>query len=558
MKVALLQINPTPGDVEGNGAALRAAMARAGRQGAELCVTSELALTGYPPRDLLLYDAVVEAAEKETRDLAGLTASGPALVLGAVGRNPSGEGKPLRNEAWFLAGGGVRARYAKQLLPTYDVFDETRYFEPGREPAVVEWGGLRLALTICEDIWNDSAWWNTRRYSVDPVEGLMSRGGFDALLNLSASPFTRGKQLVRQEMLAALARRTGAAVVYVNQTGGDDELIFDGRSMVVASSGELAARASGFAEDVAVVDLLAGGAVVSGSPLAGDDFCPESEIWRALVMGTRDFLRRAGMADAVVGLSGGVDSALVAAIACEALGADHVIGVLMPSPYSSGHSLTDAHDLARNLGMKTRVIPIEPAMKAFAAMLEPALAGPEGGLPGIVEENLQARIRGNILMAFSNRLGAMVLTTGNKSELSVGYCTLYGDMCGGLAVIGDLPKTGVYRVCRWLNAERGTVIPGNVLVKAPSAELRPGQTDQDSLPPYDELDAILEAMLEGRRSMTDMTAMGRDPAALRLTAGLVARSEFKRHQAAPVLKITEHAFGAGRRMPIACKPAYAR
>jgi NAD+ synthetase len=546
MKCALLQINATVGDIAANAGRIANAVREAAARGAELCLTPELALVGYPPRDLLLYPAFVAQAEEAAARLAGEIAPlGAALVLGNIGKNLSGRGKALYNQALFLDRGEIRARYSKRLLPTYDVFDEARYFEPGDAPCVVDYKGLRVALTVCEDIWNDSAFWDNPAYALDPLEG---HPPCDLLVNISASPFTVGKQTLRQDMLATLARKHAVPVLYANLTGGNDDLVFDGRSLHMTPEG-LSSRARGFAEDLLVVDAAA----PPSSSIARDDFTPEAEIWRALTLGLGDYCRKSGRTSAILGLSGGVDSSLVAALACEALGRERVAGLLMPSPYSSGHSLADAARLASNLGLSTTTLPIEGLMRAYDAVLASSFAG---RAPDAAEENLQARIRGNLLMAFSNKFGQLLLTTGNKSEISVGYCTIYGDMCGALAVIGDLYKTEVFRLCRWLNSRRGGVIPENVLAKPPSAELRPGQTDQDSLPPYGELDAILEAMLEKRRSVAEIASAGHPPETVRKVAELVQAAEFKRRQAAPVLKITGYAFGLGWRMPIACRQAY--
>ncbi|MDR1242628.1 MAG: NAD+ synthase [Deltaproteobacteria bacterium] len=578
MKCALIQSNAKVGDIAANASAIIAKAKEAAFSGAELCVTPELALVGYPPRDLLLYPAFVDEAEEAVlRIAAEISGLNIALILGSIGRNTSGKGKQLFNQALFIAGGNVKSRYSKRLLPTYDVFDETRYFEAGDRPCVVTHQGLRLALTVCEDIWNDSAFWANPNYAFDPLEG---HPPFDLLINISASPFTVGKQKLRREMLAALAGKYFVPVVYVNAVGGNDDLIFDGRSMYVTGEGALAARAAGFKEDLLLVDvhaeapapepagsrILPSGACrmesraessirSSGQSLrvTEDDFAPESEIWRALTLGLKDYCGKIGVNSVLLGLSGGIDSSLVAALACEALGRGRVHGLLLPSPYSSGGSLADAAKLAANLGLSTATLPIAPVMLAYEAVLQEAF---RGCVQDVTEENLQARIRGNVLMAFSNKFGKLLLTTGNKSEISVGYCTIYGDMCGGLAVIGDLYKTEVFRVCRWLNHERGGIIPENVLLKPPSAELRPGQTDQDSLPPYAELDDILLAMLEERRSAAEIIAQGHAEETVLKVANLVRMAEFKRRQAAPVLKITSHAFGVGWRMPIACKQAY--
>jgi NAD+ synthetase len=558
MRCALLQINSTVGDISGNAGRIGQAYLSAAARGAQLCVTPELALIGYPPRDLLLYPAFVDEAQRALEALARRTAAWPdcALVLGTAGRNASGAGRALYNQAVFIHQGQVMARYAKRLLPTYDVFDEARYFEPGKVPCVIEFGGVRVALTVCEDIWNDSD--ACPEYGIAPLAGHPS---FDLLVNLSASPFTVGKQRLRETMLAAIAVKYGVQALYVNSVGGNDDLVFDGRSMHVVGDG-LSSRAGGFVEDALHVDTALGPITASvffgqeaataapQSGIADDDFTPEAEIWRALVLGVRDYCAKTGQDSVVLGLSGGVDSALTAAIACEALGAENVLGLLMPSQYSSGHSLTDALALAGNLGMRTATLSVEPAMKAYDAILAEVFSGCP---PDVTEENLQARIRGNLLMACSNKFGRMLLTTGNKSEISVGYCTIYGDMCGGLAVIGDLYKTEVYRLCRWLNGRGEQRIPENILVKPPSAELRPNQTDQDSLPPYEELDAILYCLLEQRKSVEEIVAAGHRRETVRRVAHLVRVAEFKRRQAAPVLKITRQAFGVGWRMPLACR-----
>jgi NAD+ synthetase len=573
LKCALIQSNVKVGDIAANSSAIIAKAKEAASRGAELCVAPELALIGYPPRDLLLYPAFVTEAEEAALNIAGeIAALNLALILGSIGRNTSGKGKPLFNQALFIAGGSIQSRYSKRLLPTYDVFDETRYFEAGDRPCVVTHLGLRLALTVCEDIWNDSAFWANPNYAFDPLE---AHPPFDLLINISASPFTVGKQKLRQEMLAALAEKHSVPVLYANAVGGNDDLIFDGRSMYVTAKGALAARAPGFKEELLLVDVRAEGyapepaenhvlppdarraesrIMSSGQSLrlAADDFTPESEIWRALTLGLKDYCGKIGVNSVLLGLSGGIDSSLAAALACAALGRENVHGLLLPSPYSSEGSLTDAAKLAANLGLRTSTLPITPVMLAYEAVLRETFSG---CAQDSTEENLQARIRGNLLMAFSNKFGKLLLTTGNKSEISVGYCTIYGDMCGGLAVIGDLYKTEVFRVCRWLN-NRGGIIPEEVLLKPPSAELRPGQTDQDSLPPYAELDDILLAMLEERRSAAEIIALGHAGETVLKVADLVRKAEFKRRQAAPVLKITSHAFGVGWRMPIACKQAY--
>jgi len=543
MKIALLQINPVVGDLRGNARLILDALAEARTGGADLAVTPELALVGYLPRDLLLEPGFVDASWRALAHLAADAAALPPLLVGVPEPNTSDEGRPLFNSAVLVEGGRVGARFRKALLPTYDVFDEDRYFEPFHGPQLLDIGGRRLGISICEDIWNDRDFWKRRRYHHDPIDEL-ARVGADAIVNLSASPFTVGKHRKREEMIGAMARKHQRPVLYVNQVGGNDDLVFDGRSCAFDAAGVPFARARAFESDVVVCDLA------SPAPMAPvADVGPESEIWRALVLGTRDYVRKCGFASVVIGLSGGIDSALTAAIAAEAVGAGQVLGVLMPSPYSSRGSIDDAAQLAANLGIGTVTLPIDPAMRAFAGILrEPFSARP----CGVAEENVQARIRGTLLMALSNQRGALLLTTGNKSELSVGYCTLYGDMNGGLAVIADVPKTMVYRVARWRNETAGReVIPASSLTKAPSAELRPNQTDQDSLPPYDVLDEILQRHIERHEPADRIVAAGFDPETVARVLQLVQAAEFKRKQAAPGLKVTDRAFGTGWRMPIA-------
>jgi NAD+ synthase (glutamine-hydrolysing) len=542
MKLALLQLNPTVGDLTGNADLIARAVRRVDAN-ADLAVTSELALLGYPPRDLLLNDDFIKRSQNVLESLAhGLNGSLPVLV-GLAEPNPADVGRPLFNSAALLCQGKVERTFHKTLLPTYDVFDEDRYFEPACKPQILELGGARLGISICEDIWNDRDFWRRRRYHTDPVEELV-KSGAKAIINLSASPFTAGKQLHREAMLASMARKYEVPFIYVNQVGGNDDLVFDGRSCAFDAGGKLIARGKGFEEDIVTVDLES----MSGH-IAQDDFAPESEIWRALVLGTRDYVRKCGFRSVLLGLSGGIDSALTAAIAAEALGPENVLGVLMPSPYSSTGSIEDSAALARNLGIKTITIAIADIMKSFNSGLAEAFRNRE---KDVTEENIQARIRGNLLMALSNKYGSVLLTTGNKSELAVGYCTIYGDMSGGLAVISDVPKTMVYRIARWLNAKRN-VIPDAILTKVPSAELRPCQADQDTLPPYDVLDAILQKHIELHQSAEEIIAQGFDADTVHRVLRLVNAAEFKRKQAAPGLKVTDRAFGSGWRMPIACR-----
>ena len=544
MNFALLQLNMTVGDLESNAGKILAAVKSAKQRGAQFCVTSEMALTGYPQRDLLLDGAFIEKAKDRLQILARDLKDTLPVLVGTVDRNETGVGKPLFNAAILLHEGKIKEKFHKTLLPTYDVFDEARYFEPGLAPGFLEFAGVSIAVTICEDLWNDAAFWKERLYANDPLEKIAAKGA-DVIVNLSASPFTIGKQRVRHEMLSSVAGKHKTWVLYANQVGGNDDLVFPGRSMAFGPSGELTARGRAFEEDVVLVDTGLGSGEISS-----DDFSPESEAWRALLLGTRDYIQKCGFKKALVGLSGGIDSSLTAAVAAKAVGPENVLGVLMPSPYSSAGSVDHSLELAKNLGIQTMRLPIEEIMRAYDKTLEPAF---EGYVPDVTEENIQARIRGNLLMALSNKYGAMLLTTGNKSESAVGYCTLYGDMSGGLAVISDVPKSLVYGIARWLNEKQGRIIPLAVIEKAPSAELRPGQLDQDSLPPYDILDAVLERLVVKRESAREIQAAGFDRDVVREVARLVKAAEFKRRQAAPGIKITDRAFGTGWRMPLASK-----
>lgn len=541
MKCALLQLNPKIGDVSGNTAALLTAARQAAAAGARLCAAPQLSLLGCPPGDLLLYDAVLDDAERALKSLAAELANGPALAVGTAVRKPRSEGGDLYNRAVLLDRGEVRAVCEKRLSSPEDVLKKSCSFAPETTSATVSLEGKRLVLTLCSDIGNAEAFRPLSAAAPAP-------GEFDVLIGLAASPFTGGKSRRRERMIASFAARHNVHVLYANQAGANDECIFDGRSLHAAPGGIIAARGRSFAEDVVIADLDA-------APLAvpEPDTPPEEEIREALVLGIRDYMAKTGFRRAVLGLSGGVDSALVAALACSAAGPENVTGLIMPSPWSSDHSVRDALELARNLNFRTITVPLLPALDAFTAMLAPQFAA---RAPDVTEENIQARIRGLLLMAHSNKFGALLLNTGNKSELSVGYCTLYGDMCGALAVIGDVKKTEVYRICRCINARQHGVIPENILNKAPSAELRPGQTDQDSLPPYDVLDAVLEMLLDRRLSVERICAAGYDEAMVRKIACLVARSEFKRRQAPPVLRVTPRTSGIGSGMPVACEQPY--
>ena len=538
MKIGILQLNFTVGDFRGNSEKIVSAYERAVREGAELCVGSELGLCGYPPRDLLNRRDFVESHERALREVAKRVGKVP-LLIGGIEKTNQKTGRPLYNTAFLVEKGKTRAVARKILLPTYDVFDEDRYFEAGDKVGSVRIAGKRVGVTICEDIWNDEDLWPERRYRIDPVRELAKKG-MDLLINLSASPWNIGKEKVRYRLLAEVAKREKIPVIQVNQVGGNDELVFDGQSLGVGVQGGLLARGVAFMEDVKVVDI---GGKEEKPVWAGD----EEQVFQALVLGTRDYLQKCGFQEVVLGLSGGIDSALVAVVAAEALGKDKVLGVAMPSRFSSAGSLADAEALAKRLGIRYQKIPIEDT---FAAMLRSIAPAREGRSGGLTEENLQSRIRGMTLMAISNDSGRLLLTTGNKSEMAVGYCTLYGDMCGALAVIADVPKTLVYRISRWINRER-EIIPKNSIEKAPSAELRPDQKDQDSLPPYEELDRILESYVVNEGSIQGMVKKGISKVLAEEMVRKIDISEYKRRQAAPGLKVTTKAFGVGRRIPLA-------
>lgn len=548
MKIALAQLNPTVGDIAGNARKISRAMEQARREGASLVVFAELSLLGYPPRDLLLKGEVVRECQKAAESLAHETTADFAAIVGSVAANP-GSGRPLYNAALFLYHGKISRTVAKALLPTYDVFDEDRYFEPGREFLPIEFSGRRLGVTICEDIWNDKNYWQRARYGNDPPKELASAGA-DCLVNLSASPFWKGKRKLREEVLQGVALRAGLPLAYVNQVGGDDELVFDGNSCAIDRSGNLLAHAKDFEEDLLVVDLdHPHEAAVGGPASPSNGSFPEEieEVYRALVLGTRDYVQKCAFPRVLIGLSGGIDSSLTAAIAADALGPRRVLGVSMPGRYSSEHSKTDAALLAGRLGIELVTIPIEKPFSAFLETLRPAFDGrPED----VTEENLQARIRGTLLMALSNKLRGLVLSTGNKSELATGYCTLYGDMAGGLDVLADVPKTLLYELARFRNRKQ-EVIPEGCFTKPPSAELRPNQTDQDSLPPYDLLDQILALYVEQDRSPEEIVEQGLPARTVEEVIERVDHNEYKRRQAAIGIKVTSRAFGSGRRLPIA-------
>ena len=559
MKIALAQINPTVGDFVGNKQKIGEFVERAAVARADLVMFPELAACGYPPADLLEKTDFVARAASVLQELALTTTrpDSPAILCGTVMPATSVIGKRVRNVAAVLDGGKVSFVQQKMLLPFYDVFDEQRYFEPAEQQELTWIRGQPVAITICEDAWNDKGFWPQRFYPVDPIEQLMQqwrkRDGIKPdmprlILNISASPYWSDKRALRREMLVALAKRHDATVVMVNQVGGNDSLIFDGSSLAIAPDGKVAVQAASFVEDLVCFEV--GEAADSGSANRGADIDETAAVWDALVLGTRDYVRKCGFSKVLVGLSGGIDSALVAAIGVEALGAENVIGVGMPSEYSSLGSIEDARRLAKNLGVRFEMLPIHSVFAQYQHVLQPLFAGTPFGL---AEENLQSRIRGGLLMALSNKFGALVLTTGNKSEMATGYCTLYGDMVGALAVIGDVMKTRVYALSRYANRER-EVIPKETMEKAPSAELRPEQKDTDSLPPYDVLDPILEAYVERYWSAEQIAAEQEvDVELVRKVLQLVERSEYKRQQAAPVLKVTRKSFGMGRRFPIAVK-----
>lgn len=588
MKIALAQLNLVVGDLAGNTRAILAAAHQASRQGVRLLVTPELALCGYPPRDLLAWPGFLTATKQQLEILSRELPPNIAVLTGTIIGNllATEGGKSLFNSAVLIDGCALRHVFSKRLLPTYDVFDEGRYFEPGKKAEWFTLDGIKIGVTICEDIWNNNQFWGRKFYDTDPLAELADCQ-VDCVVNLSASPYTIGKQRLREEMLQHSALSYGFPIAYVNQVGSNDDLIFDGTSLVVSRSGAIAARGAGFETGLVIAefdpenrDFVTKGregswpesltAIAEGDPLPEQTslIAPlppstDAELWSALVLGIRDYARKCGFRKIVLGLSGGIDSTLVGALAVAALGPENVLGVMMPSPYSSEHSIADALALAANLGMQTLKLPIGELMATFDRALAEPFANTQ---PDVTEENLQSRIRGNLLMALANKFGYLLISTGNKSEMAVGYCTLYGDTNGGLAAIADVPKTRVYSLCHWLNhgqvgaaefarltALSGEIAPENVLTKPPSAELRPDQLDQDSLPPYDVLDDILERLVNQKQSLPDLVAVGHDAATVRRVMQLLARAEFKRRQTPPVLKVSDRAFGTGWRMPIASR-----
>ena len=580
MKIAIAQLNPIIGDISGNAKLILDAAQRAQNLDAKLIITPELSLIGYPPRDLLIYPSLIKAAALELEKLAKDLPSEIAVLVGTVTFNsqaPNTGAKSLFNSAVLLSNGQIQQTFHKQLLPTYDVFDEYRYFEPGKtrhfftlenSPNSSE-NSAKVGVTICEDLWNDEAFWGRLNYTCDPMKELAAQQ-VDFVINMSASPYRAGKQKLREAMLKHNTNRYQIPIIYVNQVGGNDDLIFDGCSVVFNSAGNVIYRAQAFETNLAIVEFNCAKKDLISVNLENINFpeTEEQEIWSALVLGLKDYVYKCGFSKVVLGLSGGIDSALVAAIATAALGKENVLAILMPSPYSSDHSVKDALELAENLGIAKQIISIDNLMKDYDKSLSNLFTGTNFG---IAEENIQSRIRGNLLMAISNKFGHLLLSTGNKSEIAVGYCTLYGDMNGGLAVISDVPKTRVYSLCHWLNeqavnhnqnfsgaknlliAEKQNIIPPNILTKAPSAELKEDQKDQDSLPAYDILDDILFRLVENCESLDKIIAAGHDSEVVNKIVKLVMRAEFKRRQAPPGLKISDRAFGTGWRMPIAKK-----
>ena len=545
MRVALAQLDFTVGAFDTNFSKMRDAIGRAEAAGARLVVFSEMAATGYPPRDLLNHDRFVDLNLRLVDRVAALSTGQLAILIGFVDRNHSPAGKRLFNAVALCHSGRVAGRRHKSLLPTYDVFDEDRYFEPASAVSPIELCGSRLGVTICEDVWNDRDFWPKRLYHRDPVSELAAQGS-DLLVNISASPFELGKAALRREMIRQDARKHGRMFLYLNQVGGNDELVFDGHSIGAASDGRDVVRARDFAEDFIVVDTDGGddqGTAVLRDVAASD----EDAAYRALVLGLGDYAGKCGFSSVVVGLSGGIDSAVTACLAAAAVGPDHVLGVTMPSRYSSAGSVTDAEELARNLGIRFETIQIDAIFQSYLDALAPVFGDRP---PDLAEENLQARVRGAALMALSNKFGHLLISTGNKSELAVGFCTLYGDMCGGLAILNDVPKTLVYRLAAFIN-RAGVVIPSSTITKPPSAELRPNQLDVDSIPPYEILDPIIEAYVERHLDADTISALGFDRGVVIDVLRRIDLNEYKRRQAAPGIKISSKAFGVGRRYPMA-------
>ena len=550
MKIGMLQINPIAGDLNGNTAALLAATRNAASMGADICIAPELALCAHPPSDMLLNESFINDCAHALQDMAKKLRDEnlPPLLLGTPVANPVPQGKSIHNGAVFLRDGKVIVICRKVLLPCEGNREDMRYFEPGVACGIIQYKGWRLAVTIGEDVWNDRTFWHGRRtYEIDPVAEVMTSGA-DGLINLAALPFQIGGTYLHERMLGWAAVRYRVPLLCVNQAGGQDGLVYGGKSVCFNAYGGITARAASFAEDVLMVDLVKPGDVIEAA--APSD---EADIWAALTLGLCDFVRKCGFKSVVLGLSGGIDSALVAALAAGALGPENVLGVLLPSPFTSRESIEVAEQLAANLGIATHTVPIEPMMRAYESALSPVFGSRERD---VTEDNLQARIRGAVLMSISNKLGHMLLNTGNKSECAVGYSTLYGDSCGALGVIGDLYKGQVYALSRWFNDRKGfDCIPQFIIDRPPSAELHPDQKDEDSLPPYDVLDKILYDHIEMRMGVDTLCEVGHDPETVKRVLRLLTTAEFKRHQSPPVLCVSQRPFGGGWRMRVACKPA---
>ncbi len=549
MKIAIAQLNPTIGDIRGNADKIVEVAHQAAASQVDLLLTPELSLCGYPPKDLLFSDDFITIMAQELRAIALKIPPQLTALIGIATPNQDagkkGE-KPLYNSVALVQGGEIKQIFHKQLLPTYDVFEEHRYFARGNQANYFSLNNLKIGVTICEDLWNDEQFWGRKHYEINPLENLINQN-IDLLVNLSASPYSLRKQNTRENMLKHLVEKYQIPIIYVNQVGGNDELIFDGNSFAINRQAQIVGRGKNCNTDLIYLNFCPQKKDLLSTTLAILPTTEEAEIYQALILGIKDYSKKCGFQKAVIGLSGGIDSALVAKLAVDALGKENLLGVLMPSPYSSNHSVIDAEKLAHNLGITTKKIPIQPMMESFDIALKPSFINTEFG---VAEENLQSRIRGTLLMALANKFGYLLISTGNKSEMAVGYCTLYGDMNGGLAVIADVPKTMVFALCKWLNKD-GEVIPQNIIDKPPSAELKPDQKDADSLPSYDVLDDILNRYINLHQSLQDIVRSGHDVEVVTKVVKLVHRAEFKRKQAPPVLKITDRAFGTGWKMPIA-------
>ncbi|WP_446684588.1 NAD+ synthase [Cyanobacterium sp. HL-69] len=551
MKIAIAQLNPIIGDIKNNAKQIIEVAHQASQDGVQLLLTPELSLCGYPPKDLLFRHDFITMMAEELEAIALSIPKNITILVGLATENlyamEKGE-KPLHNSVALVQEGEIKQIFHKQLLPNYDVFEEKRYFEIGEKPNYFELNNVKIGVTICEDLWNDEFFWGRKNYKINPLQSI-DKHGVELILNLSASPYVLRKQQLRETMLKYLVNKHKIPIIYANQIGGNDELIFDGNSFAVNKESQVMVRGKGYKTDLIYLEYSPETKDILTTDIINSIPSEEEEIYQALTLGVRDYARKCGFSKAVLGLSGGIDSALVAKIAVDALGKENVLGILMPSPYSSEHSIIDALHLAKNLGIQTHKIPIAPMMDDFNTSLETIF---DDKTFGITQENLQSRIRGTTLMAIANKFGHLLLSTGNKSEMAVGYCTLYGDMNGGLAVIADIPKTKVFALCRWLNHDQ-EIIPNNIIIKPPSAELKPGQKDEDSLPPYPILDDILERYLNFHQSEEEIINSGYDLETVKKILRLVVKAEFKRKQAPPVLKITDRAFGTGWKMPIASR-----